>query len=992
MSAATDARKQPRFIRCASVSEKCLRDVFERDLGWGIGSVGHFSVSQDLTFELQRAGVLRALPLGAVVDALEFALMRDPAHETPPSKFPGPPSSDDAPEDQGVPYPKWLESLMEWYDKLNGCRIRLDIAIREIIEETLRNNVELKSSLVQVFDSEGAVAAAIRRLVELGFRPEHLAPRSEEGKLAKSLWLTVESMLSDSKVLADYLFIDHQEPGNQRDSLKAREQLEALVRQGFGFGKDEPIRLAYHGLYFYSPLQWAIIELLSHLGVDQVFVVHDDGVGAQFEIWRRFFFESHQMGEKALTFSDWEPVDDRATYFAESLRGGLGNTPEGLQLFAFPAVTDLARHVREHDVIKQEKAVSHRQVFAAGAGDVNRKIARFNRLSGEVDSRSLLGLPIGRFLLALQEVVRVSEEGDDSGFDFETLLHLVDGGYFNTRGQPGDRPVVELLDTCRVYFGGSRTIEVWRSRLNDLAAYYEPRLAGTGDVIKQSSHPRRRMQVDGGATSDHQFITDAVTNHLRRAPWLDLTQTEWESLKKSLAAIFEEVEQLRTSESVQVRTYIDGLVAVLSRHDAGARVFGENLWTAMEKLLNALPEPPELNTRVTRVSEILPVILGKQLKKTAEQTFADSRVKEGLVNSLAAPLRSLESCGFAKKPKIHVTNLSDAVFPYRPQLFAWPFRRDEIVVDPSSIDQQLAWRIRIIDELDRSGGLGDIYLLWLATNGSDGDIKLTWIEENGFEKLNPSPIIALMLEVPKTSAEVKEFAGGFKIDPGSRNPRSGDQHNATLKVLKHDADTSRLATKYPLLKSNALVNKSALKALASAAICGRRTALHWYARNSVGYRTRWQLGILYGNLLGIKPGQLSRKDSWNGLLDRLWCWMTPSEREKTAARSSIHQRKVGIKTAEEEWLLTLEGAKDSGDKDARKDRLSKAYRLALSVGEVPDAIKDHLFGDPLRLLPDPHIDDVMDDDPDDTRQQMWYLCSRCPVSDRCLKRHYPPEK
>jgi hypothetical protein len=120
--------------------------------------------------------------------------------------------------------------------------------------------------------------------------------------------------------------------------------------------------------------------------------------------------------------------------------------------------------------------------------------------------------------------------------------------------------------------------------------------------------------------------------------------------------------------------------------------------------------------------------------------------------------------------------------------------------------------------------------------------------------------------------------------------------------------------------------------------------------------------------------------------------MTPSEREKTAARSSIHQREGDIGTADPEWLLTLEGAKNSGDEDARKDRLSKAYRLAVDVNDVRNAIKDHLFGDPLRLLPDPHTDDAMEDDPDDTRQQMWYLCSRCPASERCLKRHYPPEK
>lgn len=980
--------KRPRFIRCASVDRESLESVFENDLGWTFASVGHLPVSQDMTFELQRAGARRALPLGAIVDGIEFSLMRESEHEMKLDLFPSPPDPDDKISDLGVPYRHWLDSLMDWYRTLNGSRLRLEIKIRESIDRSLRDDQNLAKELRNVLDSGGAIATAIRQLVELGLRPDQIRPQSAEGMLAKKLWMTIESNLTDARVLSDYLFIQHGKLENQRDSAKVRANLETLIRKGLGFKQDEPIRLAYHGLYFYTPSQWAIIDLLAQMGVEQVFIVHDDGVGAQFEVWRRFFFDCEQMQRLDSTVTTWQNVDPRATYFAASLRGVLDSVPKHFRLFGFPSVTDLARHVRNYDVIRDHEQQSQRLIFAAGTSDINRKISRFSRLAGESDEKKLLSLPIGRFLLGLQEAVRISLDGGESGLDFSTMMHLVEGGFLNVERSLGDRTVVEVLNACSVFFSGCRAMPDWRARLENLACYYEPAGATSG-ILKQSRFPSRKLFVGEVAVSDGRFIAASSKNHLRRAPWLDLTLSEWKSLKGSLAEILDEVDHLKREEMVDVRKHIDELITLISDEETGLHIFGERRWEAMRNAIKRLPDTPSMSTRVTRIGEILPIMLGAQLGG-AENKFGESRVTEGLVNSLAAPLRSLESCGFVRKPSVHVTNLSDTVFPFRPNLFAWPFRRQDVDTRLSADDEGFAWRLRLIDELDRSGPLGDIYLLWLATNGSSGDLKLTWLEETGVEKLNPSPILAMMLEIPKTRPEVRQFAGGIPYRIGQRETRRGDQHAVQPIIAEYQLDDQR---RVRTIKQMALalvgadqLDKPFRQGLASAKICGRRTALHWFSRGSVGYATQWQLGILYGNLLGIKLDSPALEDSWKELLDRLFCWMTPAERVKTAARSSVHKRAGSPKTAQEVWLLTLEGNREDGD-----DRLSEAYKLAISDRKVPEVVEKLLFASKSSILPRPHIDNTGSMESDDPQKLMSYLCSRCPASQRCLERVYPAE-
>ena len=690
------------------------------------------------------------------------------------------------------------------------------------------------------------------------------------------------------------------------------------------------------------------------------------------------------------TVTTWQEVDPRASYFAGTLRGVLKSAPEHLKLFGFPSVTDLARHVRTYDVIRNQQEQSQRLIFAAAASDINRKISRFSRLAGENDESKLLRLPVGRFLLGLQEAVRISLDGGESGLDFATMMHLVEGGFLNGERSLGDRTVVEILNACNVFFGGCRTLSEWRTRLKNLACYYEPDEAGTSQILKRSKFPRRELFAGERVVSDVRFIAAASKNHLRRAPWLDLTTSEWKSLKGSLAEILDEVDRLRQNEMVNVREHIDQLVTLITDYESGVGNFGEHRWAAMKSAIERLPAAPSMRTRVTRIGEILPMILGAQLDG-AENEFGESRVAEGLVNSLAAPLRSLESCGFVRKPSVHVTNLSDTVFPFRPNLFVWPFRRQDVDARSSADDQNFAWRLRLIDELDRSGPLGDIYLLWLATNGSLGELKLTWLEKSGVEKLNPSPILAMMLEVSKTRPVVRQFVGGIPYRVGQRETRTGDQLAVQPAVAAYQLDDEfRVIT---IKRMAGLGGPKAdqpdipfREALASAKICGRRAALHWFIRNSVGYVSQWQLGILYGNLLGIKLDSPALEASWKELLDRLFCWMTPAEKEKTSARSSIHKRSGSPGTAEEVWMLTLEGSREDGD-----DRLSEAYKLAISDRMVPDAVKKLLFADESSILPRPHIDNTGAMESEDPQKLMSYLCSRCPASQRCVERVYPTE-
>jgi len=990
-----------RYVRCASVDFETLERVLRTDLGWDLTGVGHLSVSRDFTMELQRKGVVRALPLGALVDAFEFSLMKSSNHELSIDKFPEPIilTGQESVKQREDRIREWLDRLSAWSAEIDSRRIRLSILIREIIYRELSKPDSISPGLREVLDSGGAMASAIRQVSEIGLRPENFQFKSAEGKKAGDLWIAVNQQLPDSRVLLDYLFIDHDDPANSRDSEQALQSLKELIRHAFNFEADDPPRLVYHGMYFYTPLQWALFELLARAGVEQVFVVHDDDKGPQFEIWRRFFSEAQELIRVETTTQTNRPHDPRADFLTDALTGNLTTLPEKLELIPFASIGELARHIRTSDRVADSR-LARSSVYAAGTGDLNRKIARLCRLRGEHDDRMLFALPVGRFLIALQEAVRVKKSSGVSGIDFESLVHLVEGGYLNRTEGTGDRSLTDVLYQCKTYFGDCRTIEMWRSRLKGLELHYEPTRHGIDDLALVKKSRKRDNSL-----SDQKYLIAAVKGHLRRAPWLDLSLTEWSALKESLLRIFDEVEMLAQDDKVDVEKYIAKLIQLVVNSDNGVEILGEARWREVCDALNSLPSAPDFVTNIIRIGEILPALLGKRI------VYGEQLAKESPRNSLASPLRGLEVCGLIQRDGLHVTNLSDTVFPYKPQAFGWPFRRDEVVLPEGRSGRALRTRIRLVDELERSGGLGDLYLLWLALNGTkaDSQIKLSWLTKTPTENLNPSPLLALMLEVPKTRESVRKFAGGIKIEEDRHSARSNAQQPPLLVVSP--LQPARELEGYLVdihSNSNTL---PALKAFGSVEICARRTALHWLTRTSSSYHERWQLEILYGNLLGLSTKQImgvdglplggepsGLRDRWKSLLDTLWAWMTPAEREKTSSRSSIHQRvepDPKKKSAKPEWLLTLQGKSVPEDGDRRDPRMSVAYQFALKPkiqdnrGEL--GVNKRLMANKGELLPKPHYEDL--DDPElgqDPEHQMWYLCNRCPAARRCLERSFAP--
>jgi hypothetical protein len=985
-----------RFVRCPTVDYRALADVLRTDVGWDFSEVGHLSVSRDYTMELQRKGVVRALPLGALVDALEFSLMRLAELQLSVDKLPPPVflSGEESDEEQEFLIRKWHGKLSEWSAKINSKRIQLLISIREIIYKQLSACGSANQGLEEVFDSGGAIAAAIRQMTEVGLRPKNFQFKSAEGVMAGSLWTAINEILPDSRVLLDYLFTDHEDPENDRDSEKAIANLQGLISHAFGFGDGNQPRLVYHGMYFYTPLQWALFELLARAGVEQVFIVHDDKKGPQFEIWRRFFSEAQGFQEIENTTTASTAYDPRAQFLSDALSGHVGPLPKKLELTSFASITELARHIRQYDQASQDRLARGR-VFAAGTGDFNRKISRLSRVSGEHDDRMLFALPVGRFLMALQEAVRVKKSSGVSGIDFESLVHLVEGGYLNRARETEDRSLADVLNQCKTYFGDCRTIEAWRDRLVSLEKYYEPTTYGIDDL----GLVKRDLKRDNSAT-DKEYLYGAVKGHLRRAPWLDLSRGEWQALNESLQRIVGEVEKLARDDEVDVDDYIEKLIQVVVNSDNGVRLLGEARWREVCKSLESLPSVPDIRTEIIRIGEILPVMLGKSI------VYGEQYVEDSPRNSLANALRGLEACGLVRREGLHITNLSDTAFPSKLQVFSWPFRRDEVVIAEGRVGGALRVRIQLVDELERSTGLGDIYLLWLALNGTkaDGDVRLSWLSKSPTENLNPSPLLTLMLEVPKTRESVREFAGGFEIkEDRYSQPESGEEPAlSVVSPLPRGVLLKYLEDIVP----NVEEAKPALGAFGSVEICARRTALQWLTRTSSSYFKRWQLEILYGNLLGLPAGTImglkhlprsgepsDLRGRWKELLDGLWVWMTPAEREKTAARSSIHQRAEvdpARGSASPEWLLTLQGKSNKKEDGQRAPRMSLAYRFAKNPKK--NGVSERLLAKGGELLPKPHFDGLDGDGLDrEPEHQMWYLCERCPAADRCLERSYRPK-
>lgn len=990
-----------RFVRCPTVDYRALEDVLRTDVGWDFSEVGHLSVSRDYTMELQRLqkkDVVRALPLGALVDALEYSLMRSRELQLSIEELPQPvvfQGKESDREREGL-IENWHKELSTWSAKINTRRIQLLISIRESIHKQLSASGSANKGLQAVFDSGGAIASAIRQMTEIGLCPQNFQFKSAEGVMAGNLWTVINQKLPDSRVLLDYLFIDHNDAANRKDSAHVLHRLKYLIRHAFNFEDGQQPRLVYHGMYFYTPLQWALFELVARAGVEQVFIVHDDQKGPQFEIWRRFFSEAQGFQEVENTATASTAYDPRAQFLSDALSGRVGTIPRKLKLAPFASITELARHIRQHDQASEDRLARGR-VFAAGTGDFNRKISRLSRVSGEHDDRMLFALPVGRFLMALQEAVRVKRSSGVSGIDFESLVHLVEGGYLNRAREALDRSPADVLNQCKTYFGDCRTIEAWRDRLASLEKYYEPTKHGISEI----GLVKKDLKRDNSVT-DKKYLVGAVNGHLRRVPWLDLSPGEWRTLNESLRRIFGEVETLSQDGEVKVDDYIEKLIQLVVNSDNGVQLLGESRWREVCEALASLPLVTDIRTEIIRIGEILPVMLGKSID------YGEQNVKDSPRNSLANALRGLEACGLVEREGLHITNLSDGSFPSRLQVFSWPFRRDEVVIPEERVGDAVRVRIRLVDELERSAGLGDIYLLWLALNGTeaDGDITLSWLSKSPTENLNPSSLLTLMLEVPKVRESVRQFAGGFEIEEDQYSTDVSKQEPVlTVVSPSQPVSPKQDLSAYLVDLAGAKESKSALQAFGSVEICARRTALQWLTRTSSSYFKRWQLEILYGNLLGLpaetimglkrlpraaEPPDL--RGRWKELLDELWVWMTPAEREKTAVRSSIHQRAEvdpDKGSASPEWLLTLQGNSNKKKDGQKAPRMSLAYRFAKKPEK--SGVSERLLAKSGELLPKPHLNGLDDDGLDgEPEHQMWYLCDRCPAADRCLERSYRP--
>ena len=312
--------------------------------------------------------------------------------------------------------------------------------------------------------SRRALATTVHTLVASGVRPDGLRPTDEVGAAAARAWARAEREIPWLGDPRENLWLDLDEV--EHGSTSAARDLVDRVRAALdvAFGPVEGRRtVVHHGFYFYSPAQWAMFQVLRRVpGVDQVFVVHDDGRNPAFSTWRHYFRSDLWMPVprgRSLLLPSPRPRPRRSASVLQGEGGyragraagdgvpepGRPRPPVGRQ---GPGTgTD-----DEEDLTR----------YAAAAEQVERYVQRLGR-TREVVAAAAVQLPVGSFLLAVHRCIVPRNGGrPEVRLDGNALLDVVASGYLDVAEELAVAPA--LVRRVLPYFSDCVSGDEWVAR------------------------------------------------------------------------------------------------------------------------------------------------------------------------------------------------------------------------------------------------------------------------------------------------------------------------------------------------------------------------------------------------------------------------------------------------------------------------------------------------------------------------------------------------
>lgn len=904
-----------RALAFSDVTAATLANGFE-GLGLDWEETLHVTATSSLAAAMRRAAT-PAIALRDLIDLVVWAGMpsdlRIPVTDYPPLTG--------VRGDFGFP-----EVRRNWMAKRSGHQIRLGV----------RANHRLRRHLDVARDIDGArvlrrsvpdLRRAIQSLAAAGIRPADIDPSDGLIETALDAWKKLELEVPEVFRQRDDLWMDAEEftASISRPAKDLHSRLDAAFEHLLGWRSDQ-IQIAYHGFYFFTAPQWAWFQMLrNHRGIDQYFVLHDDGSTRVFEIWRRFFVERWNMPVAEPVEGGEEP--SAGALLRDALEGRRIDTEghtDRVRLVEYGTVTEFAADVRARRSVAVVNGRSEEHLFAANTAEVDRLIRRFG-FGGPNDSVDLAELPIGQFLLALHACVEM-----DAGNGYRLVL---------TEDRLIDMVASGLLDRGEAATSPSRSISAIRR-----AMPFFRDLSLLADWVERAAVLERLITAEvsqyglrSSAAPDDVRMASAAANPLRLAPWCDLTDEQVSLVGYAIRRVARIAEQVVATEARDADNYLGWLRSQLAR--------------GMQQLPDALREQIEVRMRnsgfgedeldVEGVIEVVHMLLGRQAEfgLDGESDDEDVPVKE---------MRNLDALGFEpSQSDVHVTNLVETAFPSRVTAIGWPFDRRclERSPDVPTVSRE------IMRAREETAALSDLYLFWLALEGIGHDARLTlsWTRELGNDERNPSPMVSLISAIDARRIEaVASAIGGLSVASGlptgalppdrmAPEPAPWNRDHRPVEIAVERVD--------PI-------------AAASAFACARRFALQWAMGPTTAFQSVHHQLMLFGNV----QGALETNRAWGA--DRNHARRTTKDLWRQFTRgqlmSSFERRRVGIRPgARWQWIYTLGGSM-SGSK-----RIDKAYVAAVN-GSLPGASV---------LVPDGGVlpGGVVDAN----------VCRSCPVKPRC---------
>lgn len=911
-----------RALALPGVSVEHIDSALRKHVGWDWDNVNHVTATTTLATAIRERGTL-ALPVATLIDLVtmpglpgEMSLSID--------DFPGPEVFAASPKTHRM-------RIGDWQDEASGRRLRTGIQVDDSLRRFVRENANDRVGRA-LLASRRQYAATVHALIAAGVRPDTLHAKDPAARLAAQAWAQAEVDVDALKSPRELLWVDLSDLETQ-STAEAR-GLVARIRAALGkvYGASERRMIVHHGFYFYSPVQWAFFQALARVPeVEQVFIVHDDGVNPAFSTWRYFFRSEWKMPTPVPVAAE-HGITAAARAFREVLMGAGPGSPDAVRVVECRSPAELVRLWRAETAAGGEAPAR----FAAAAEQVERYARRLGRpdarraTSVDPPAPSLSQLPVGSFLLALHGCITQDDQG---GVSFrltpDALLDMVSSGYLDVGG-PGAAATPPLVRRVLPYFADCRSGDEWVTRANHLVETFTTRVAPRG----------ARLDADDDVTR----IARAVANPMRLVPWGDVSVDDVERLHATVVSVVRLLSETIAHERVVLG---DHLRSVRQRLDRALRRLPQEEARAVEAKLRGLGVLTDEEIDVVGLVDVVAMILGRSLE-------LEGKGEDDPASTKVTKLRGLDALGLARVDGgLHLANMAEDVFPSAAHSVGWPFTLDDLQASTDNAVEPVT--ASLLQTRAQTAGLSDLYLFWLALDGigPDGTVTLSWVSDSAGEHRRLSPIVSL-LTLPDSSDAVKLMAGGVAIGSGP-NPAEDAARRGRPEPNKLDEDDDTLV---------AAVDSIQVRAAAAAHACPRRFALQWAVGPSASFQPPHLQSMLFGNVVGALQVGGESAIAARAAGNLLWPHLTEGQRA-----SSFEKRVVKDRGARPEWILTLSGSTRG------TDPLDKAYQDAVSA-RPPDEF-DIAPSEPVHLPPGAPNAEV---------------CAYCPVQGRCAKWRDPREE